>query len=555
MRPGSTSQYLDTSWPTHLVHARAAAQQVVHTTYEASSLTFEEYARLVVDFAKSTSERNRRMATHRRLDILRDAWAPLLVAAMQNWVTPEVRALVLGEADDHIDISRNPAKHIWKELAVLTKLPPLRSTSKQENIEKYNKLLEDTGFDTWWQLVELLLNACNEVVIWPDIIERNGKKIIKHRYAVGDTLCAIPLESDSSEIECWCVIDRYLTLKGNTETRYKIWTDDWHGVFKEDDRGDLQRVDFIDEALLSDAVDGPETDYTVINPYGAMPMIRIRLVPWGDIVWDITSGEDLCDLTIHGGVDRQFMRYLQKVCGFKQGVATGNVDNMPKMVLDPGFMIKISGDDTKFNVVDWQVNLQQRLDVAMADELAAASSRGINPELYKRSTNYQTGVGAQHAERGLAEYRLKNSPVLEAAERAYYKMVCIVAEAHGLSDIPDPEDRLEVEYSEMAYPQDPKAQLEVEKGELSLSIISHIDLIRRRHPNWNEEQIREHLDKRLEDIAKVNEMKVKYNVPNNPTNESASAEENGKLGPEIRDNRNPLPGSRPGNQRRDSEED
>ncbi len=95
-------------------------------------------------------------------------------------------------------------------------------------------------------------------------------------------------------------------------------------------------------------------------------------------------------------------------------------------------LVKVKGEDARFTIVDWQLDLKARLDCQSADELAAAAARGINPERYKRSTNYQTGVGALHAERGLAEYRIRNHPIFARAEEEYYKMVCLVCAAHGM---------------------------------------------------------------------------------------------------------------------------
>ena len=180
---GSTAQALDADYPREHVFARTQARQLVEASYERSAVDVMEYAALVVAFADSNEEVARRAAIRRRLDICRDSWGPLLVAAIKNWFTPEVAQALLGQQFDHVDLSRNPAKNIWTELAVTYKSPPKRITPDEtKDGERYLEMLKGTGFDLFWQLVEFLLSACNEVLVWPDVIQRtSGEKKIKLR--------------------------------------------------------------------------------------------------------------------------------------------------------------------------------------------------------------------------------------------------------------------------------------------------------------------------------------------------------------------------------------
>jgi hypothetical protein len=526
----SQSQYLDADWSRDSVFVRSQPEQVVLASYERSAVTLEEYAKAVIGYAKSSQERARRAAVDKRIKILRDAWGPLLKAAMENWLQPEIQDLVLGANRDQLDLSRNPAKHIWQEQSVLYKLPPKRTTPKNESdIEKYVALLEDTNFDGYWQLVELLLNSCREVVIWPDIITRNGKKIIRHRVECGNTITAIPMAEDKTLIECYLHTYEYFDLFEGKKVQYRLWTDRWHAAFEEDKKGELKRVGYVDPNLV------PETDDSAANPYGRMPHCMIRLVDWHDGPWDSTSGEDLVDLTIHGGKERCLYRYMQKVANFKQGVATGNIDHLPQQVFDPGFLIKIEGHDVDFHVVDWTVDLRERLQCMMDDELSAAASYGINPQRYKRTGDYQTSYSAKSAERGLDEIRERSVPLFTAAERAYKESLCIVAAAHGFDNVPSPDVKLEVTFQPISYPEDPRAQVELDKTQIAMGVKSQLDLVKRDHPEWSEDQCQQFLIKTIETIAWINSQKVKYNIPSDPAVQSASAEQNGALGPMARD--------------------
>lgn len=530
---GSTPQVLDTLWPRDSVHLRTQAQQLVLTSYERSSMTLLQYAEAVIKYAESGPEVARRAASRKRVAMLRDAWGPLLKAAFENWTTPAVQMAVMGANRDHMDLSHNPAKNIWGELSVTYKLPPVRTTpEKLEDGVRYVELLNrDSDFNLFCQVVEVLLEACNEVLIWPDVIERaDGTKSIKHRYATPDQFSLVVLEEDPTELEAIIIIDEYTTLGGQIKKCYRLWTPAWHAQFERGTDG-LERTGFV--APGPDTA--PEVDNTADNPYGRFHMQLVRLTDWGDTLLDATTGEDLVDLTIHGGIERALYRYMQKMSGFKTGVAVGqSIDNPPQQLLDPGAIIRIETDGT-FQVVDWSVSLKDRLDCMMSDEVAAAASRGINPERYKKTGNYQSGFGARMSERGLAELRAKRSSIFARVEARYKEAACVVWAAHGIEDVPDPAIKLEVKHAPLEYPEAPLDQLQVEEKELSIGLQSQVTLVQRRNPEWTEKQALDFVRKNLEVIAEVNDLKTKRNIPNNPETQGADAEANGMMGPAVRD--------------------
>lgn len=542
---GSTPQALDAQWPRDFISARVRPQQVVLESYRRSGVTPEQYAESVVAYAESSAEVARRANVRKRVDMLRDAWGPLLKSRLENWLVPAVQDAVMGRAKDHLDLSRNPAKNIWSELAITYHAPPQRRTPKQEDdVEKYNLLLEGTGFELFWQTVELYLVACNEVLIWPDVIERNGKKTIKHRLSAGDQAVIVTLEEDPTEIEAVMLIDDYADLSGTQHRKYRLWTPHWHAEFERNKEGKIERTGQVPERADED--DDPERDTSYNNPYGRLHMTLVRLWPWGDTVWDATGGEDLVDLTLSGGEERMLYRYQQKMSGFKQLAVTGSaIDKPPQQLCDPGQVVTIDGSNLNLTVIDWQVDMKSRLECMMIDELAAAASRGINPERYKKTASYQTGTGAKLAERGLAKHHARLAMICGAAERSYKENLCIVARAHGLEDPPDPDIPLEVQFAPLAYPEDPKTQLETEGMEVAMGQESHVTLMMRRHPEWTEKQAEEAIKARLDQIAMVNDMKAAHNVPDNTMTESRSAEANGRMGPATRDSGTP-PGSPPG---------
>jgi hypothetical protein len=520
---GSTPQVLDDQWDASAVHARAQAQQLVLTSYERSALSIEEYAAIAIEYAESADEMARRKAVRKRRLILQDAWGPLLKEKVEATSAPEMQDRLMGKGRDNLDLSRNPAKRIWKEQAILYKFPPRRYTKDGDvSGKKYRKLVKRTKFNLFWKAVEEELQACCEVIVWPDAVEYQGETQIRHRYAAGDVVTLIACDDDPTSIECVLIHDERPAGK-----QYHLFTSEWHATFERnvgDDGPTVEQVGKVDEK------------HGTKNPYGRLTFHLLRLVDWQDKLFDSTSGEDLVDATLYGGVARVHFRYLQKLSGFKSLLAVGEFDAPERQLLDVGTIQKIQGSDATVSQLDWQLDLKAQQDVMDRDEVVAAASRGINPELYKHSANHQGARSAELAERPLKELRARMVPILDEAEAEYYKNACIVWAAHGVDDVPDPDAEFEIDFAPMAYPEDPSDQLEVDKKELAMGLTNHVALLQRRRPELSEDEARDIIAHNWEIISEVQKIKISHNIPDNPETESASAEENGRMGPAVRDN-------------------
>jgi hypothetical protein len=540
---GSTPQSADGTWDTSLVSSRLSmARQVVLRSYESSALDLEQYASMAIAYAESPAERKRRALTRRRLDLLRDSWGPLLKAKFENWTSPPVQDAVLGEGRDHIDTSRNPAKRIWQELAVLYTAPPARTTTPPASGELYNKTLRRTGFEQFWKTAEVLVQACNEVLVWPDVITlSDGRKMPIHRMAVGDGFSLIGSDRAPGLLDAIVIHDEWTDLGGNAHKQWHLWTDDWFASFEVGERTTPN-----DEKATR--ISGPgggyvrlvrvdkDVDGNAANPYRRIPHVLIRRMAWQDNLLDVTSGEDVVDGTICGGVAQLFLRYHQKMSGFKQPCVVGqDLDtDSRQQILDPGATLKYIGHGISMQVIDWQLDLKSAQSVIDADELRLAASKGINPENYKRTANYQTSTGARLSERPLERLRAEMAPVFDEAEAAYYRSACTVWDKHGI-DAPDPDADLKVSFCPMKFPEDPLRQLEVEAKEVALMLADYVTLLKRRYPELTDDQAMDLIRRHGENIEEVQSMKVNHNIPNDPMKESLSAEENGRMGPAVRD--------------------
>jgi len=529
------------------VHRLSRVEQVLWLSYQGSAVDAVDMGRDCVRMAQSESERRRMQATYRRRAIISDNWQQLVYADLRKRLRPELHAYVMGPSGEYCDISRNPAKNIWAETAVLYKAAAQRETPEDpEDSERYRRLVRGTQFNTFWASVEFELMCFNDLVIWPTVVKRRGRSTLRHNKAAGDTVVAIH-DPELGDSEPWALvfIDTWLD-GGRWRERYVWWTAKWRAVY--DDERELNRLDPVNLQPIDD-------DAPILNPYGEMIFTYLHVNPYHPTFWDQTSGDDLVELTLKTGRQQTQTADLFNRSGHKQLVSHGNGvrNKSDKTLLDPGAHIKIDGEGSTF-IVDWSIDFEARQRCIDNDEARAAGTYGINPERL-RKTSYQTAEGARLTERPLEERRAKMREPMADAERSYREAVIRVAARDNLVDaaeLPNPDVWMEVLHAPIAYPGDPKAQLEVDAAEVALGVTNAIELMQRRYPGISREEAKNRLEDNLKAQAEIAAIKQKFNVPADPRNRSAEDEQNGRTGPVIRDgqddNGKPPPGSPPGQQ-------
>lgn len=532
----SYAQTVSTPVDRGLVAQHSEAERVVFESLERSAVTLDEYATMLIRYSQGAQEVARRTLASRRRAILRDAWGDLLKAVLRNWLRPETYSEVVGAQEDQADVSRNPAKDIWTELSVLYKKPPVRTG---EGVEKYQTLTRNTHFNLFWQRVELYLEAFNDLLIWPTVVIRHGKKVIRHRIATPDMVTLKTLDDDPTEVEGLVIIDAARDFAGGDRTRYQFWTNEWQAVFAEaptfetDDRGRATTVRELERADI-----GPKPGE---NPYGELPFVAIHRDPVESDFWNSAAGEDLVCLTLLIGRNRTCDHYARKMSGFTQLLQWGEAPEEPRQQLrhEAAVMQFVTGGNGGVKEVTWAANLDERANLNDRDIAAAAAARGINAEKLKAGPTYQNTTSARLSERGLSERREAKVETFVVAEQEYYRAVCLVAKANGL-DAPDRDAEFEIEHSPMEYPDDPATLAQSMRENVAIGLESVVTLMRRLHPTWSEEKCLAEVKKRMDETSQVMEIKTKRNVADDLTNRSASDEANGAQGPVIRDGADPL---------------
>lgn len=479
---------IDATGPRGLVHFLTPEQRIVVEAKERSKVTAEDWARCAIEITRSQPEVRRRELTARRRRILSDAWKPLVIADIKNRYHTEFHSTLLGPNGDYADISKNPARDIWTELAVLYKLEAIRSVEdadgkKDEAATEQYKELAGMLFNVYWQEVETQTWAFNDVAIWPTLVERRGRWEVHHNVAGGDTMTVL-FDRELGGDEPYAVV--HIDDGGK---RYRYIDANWRLVFD----SNLIRIDHVTGLPLDDGDAGslgPGGMPGWQNPLGEIGIEWIHRLPYRngrDQFWDQSNGDDLVELTLKIGRFETDTDAKARRSGHKQLVAWGRKvdDRAGKQLLDMAAMIRIVGDDVNALLVDWQINLQERVDTSNAWEMRAAAAHGINPERMRR-TGYQTAEGARLSERGLDERRIKMAPLFKVAEQGYYYLVARWASILGVPSVDlDPTAMLSVSHAPIAYPTDPLAQLELMLKKIEAGLASRVDAVLQEHPTWS----------------------------------------------------------------------
>ena len=515
-------------WDRSLVHQRSRVEQAIIQSYETSALSAADYCRQAIETAESQAERVRRSMCYQRRMILYDAWRPLLVADIKNRLAKDLWTAVIGADGDYADTSRNAARAIWEEMAVLYKQPALRATPDAPGADdEYKKLVRWSDFHPFWQSVEVQLAAFNDVIIWPTTRKRRGKKVLQHNAIAGDC-CSALFDPELTDGPAVLVFFYRYNIGNIAHTRWTVHTPWWEMAFS-DDRS-VSRVDPVTGSVIAD--DDPRGDKTGDD----WPFVFINRDPFHPWFWDQTSGTDLIDLTLKLGRRQTDDDYLWHRASFKQLLATGErLTTKGKTLLDPSAVITFQGSGISTTIVDWQVDFKTRQDVVNGEEIRAAASRGINPERLRR-TGYQTAQGAKLSERGLIERRERFESIFARAEDEYYHLCAKLAADERMDARPDPEAELEVTYGPIDYMGDPLQQLAVDEQRARLGLQAMTDSILAEHPSWTRERALEYLAANVAELSEVARIKQMAGVPAKDLgNRSLDDERNGSQGPVARD--------------------
>lgn len=485
------------------------------------SITSEiEEARYVIDnIVNSTREKDRRASAQRRRLLKEDRWAELAEKSIRDrFESTEIANRICGVEGELVDITRNVARDIWKEKAVLYKQHTVRKLENEDDQKKYNSLIKRTLFSSFWQEVEYTQEAFNDVCIWPTVIVENGKKKIAHRIAAPDTMTVIVRDDDPNRVERVVIIDSWLDENNIERKRYYYWTESHRYIFDEE----LIRLSHETGYPVEDEEPGFE------NPYGQLPFVFIKRNYFTQYdFWDNYTGDDLIQLSLKISAFNTIDNDLRKLTNHKQIMVYG--DTLPYMegqLLDPSSPLYFQGA-TNAQIIDFASDFLSNQKLILEEEIRAVVANGISKANFN-SDRIESGTAQTSSERKLIEYRQSKVSIYQEAEQHYYDNMIMVCKANGMKDLPKNEDIIVI-HASIDTGADPEKQLRIDKEKIKLGLKSVVDLVLAENLGWTREQAEEFIKDNLRIRAEVNEIMANRNLTSNPDVMTRSPEQNGAL--------------------------
>ena len=484
-------------------------------TGDTPTTSLDTYAAAAIEFASSPEERDRRAAARQRWAMLNDAWEPLVIASIRADHQPATADAQLGaHGQERADISRNAFARIVEELAVSYDVPALRETKPPEALAAYEALFPPGMLDLFWPEVDRKLNGMNTVILSAGIIDG----LLRPRVYDGSNMSVI-VGDDPTVADAMVFVDAVVS-HGQRVTEYEIYADPrrvgtaWYGVY--------QRVGDLGPIVRIDDGDG-------LHGFAGLPGMRLTRYPIEADYWNASPGADLVCATITLGRNATKTNYLRKMQGFKQIAAVGQTINpLPQQLLDPGSIVKFTGEGVDIRILDWQIDFGQLDSSDERLELRAAASRGINPSRYV-AADTRTAEGMRRGDDGRNQRRAKMALIYRPGEQAFADLMLEFATLNQMPDVPATFD-LTVLHAPTQMAEDPLAQQQLDAQNLTLGVTPITEIVRRKYPDMDEAEALAYVMANIEQWAEVAEVKTKRNVPDDPTKRSASDVANGEQG-------------------------
>lgn len=434
-----------------------------------------DLVREAVERAKSLAEAERRKEADRRLRILSDDWTEILRAEVWRQFSPETR----GQISLLLDTSRNVARRVIDTLATLYAYGVSRTvrTSSGEEVDYASVLPDDV--DTLFreaQRLTLGLGECG-IAVLPD----RGR--VRLALVPPDAITVGQSAEDPSRLE-WLCYEITRPSTGGSDLRRVYWdTYGGHRVYDADWQD-------ITADVLPDNPDG-------VNPYRdpsqpGRTLIPVVVAHRSPPVWDYwhwTECADLFDGTVMIGVLQTLANYLVKISTVRSLVVrlpSGAKPLPPRLILDPLWPLQISGDGG-VEVVDLTTDPRPIAEVIERKELALAASYGLSAEAYRAQVTASSGYALRLQRAELERHRQSQVPLWRGVERELYRVVSVVAAAHGIASLPY-DAALTVDYAEDLAESSPEEARRAWREDIALGARSVVDYLRWLDPDLSEDE-------------------------------------------------------------------
>lgn len=204
------------------------------------------------------------------------------------------------------------------------------------------------------------------------------------------------------------------------------------------------------------------------------------------------TGDDLFEGTLELCVLKTIQNARVRDTGFKQLVITGgSAEDTPADQVMGGPTPIYAPDGQTATVLDMQPELKPFTELCSDRGLELAAKYGISSAEYKAEGNPQSGFAKKlDREKVLKESRRRRKYFAQS-EQDLYSLVAKVLQSEPLPMIGvlDPTAKMEIDFAEPTFEEDPKVQAQIDALELRMNTQSILDVLRRKNPDLNDTEL------------------------------------------------------------------
>ncbi len=445
-----------------------------------SPISDDLLTRYLAENYRTDADKKRRQEAAKRLDLYRDRGRRHFQDAIARvFINPRVREwreIFLEFAE-----FQNVTKRIVREISTVYAEPAIRYV-KGDN-EGYQLLLAETRYDRVLRNVNRLGNLLNDVLVWPSVVERNGRKVAVVRVITTDKFTPIAHPEDPL-YPVGFIIDQFPrgVLRRPTDPHYLILTEEEFIWLDEDWR-------FVRRAP---------------HNVGRMPALLFSRELREDAILDGTSGADVISAHMAVALLNTMMLRHQK-SGTKMAYATGDTSGMARGQPMDDESILEAPEGVTFNTLDLGADPSSYIDTVRAVIKQIAANYGIPESVFDLSYQATSGYEISLKRTGLKEVRRDQVLDFRPFERELAELMSVVLSRAG-HPLAYSTEGWGISFGDMDAPDSPLDKLTYWEKLEQLGLANRVEMYMEMNPEVGEAEaikaVERNLQMRIEQMAK-----------------------------------------------------
>lgn len=222
---------------------------------------------------------------------------------------------------------------------------------------------------------------------------------------------------------------------------------------------------------------------TVDNPYHVLPFIPIwDRCPTANEFW-LPGGDDLISAQEAINTRLTDLQYVLRMQGFGVGYTKGRENSGP-LEIGPGTMVELPLErEAEIGYVNTKAPIKDTLEAIRFIIEQTFIANGLSSSSFQEKAVRESGVSKIVSNQELDELRQDDIELFRGYEQQLFEMERLVWNVHNTGRKIGPQARLKIDFYDPKPAIDPKQQAEAWEKQMSLGVISSVDIAMEKNPD------------------------------------------------------------------------